>query len=40
MAAARGIPMAEKGASRSVQALEQAAGMIAVLAAQKAVRIG
>ena len=32
--------MAEKGESRSVRALEQAAGMIAVLAAQKVVRIG
>ena len=40
MAAARGTPMAEKDASRSVRALEQAAGMMAVLAAQKAVRVG
>ena len=32
--------MAEQGESRSVRALEQAAGMIAVLAAQKVVRIG
>ena len=40
LAAARGIPMAEKGASRSVRALEQAAGMLAVLAASKVVRVG
>ena len=32
--------MAEKGESRSIRALEQAAGMIAVLAAQKVARIG
>jgi hypothetical protein len=32
--------MAEKGEGRSIRALEQAAGMIAVLAASKAARIG
>ncbi len=40
LAAARGIPMAEKDASRSVRALEQAAGMLAVLAVSKVVRVG
>ena len=40
MAAARGTSMAEKGEGRSVRALEQAAGMIAVLAASKAARVG
>jgi hypothetical protein len=32
--------MAEKGEGRSVRALKEAAGLIAVLAAQKAMRVG